>query len=164
MLFLMLSIPTILARFHTARDLGLIGLFLAIYFVIVTGKEKWQVHRTRQWSTAQGTIENLQLEKVSGGMNGVDYWKVRFHYRYNATGEHEGTYAFNCTSETQGQGAIAGLQNKTVCVHYKPGAEGKSVLWEDEMWDLWWDTYWKITHDDAPEQDSESVGATTPRG
>lgn len=149
MLLLILSIPTILARFHSARDLGMIGLFLAIYFAIVTLKEKWQVHYTRSWPTTQGAIENLRVEKVPGGLNGVDYWKVRFQYRYRVQEEHEGSYAFNCTSEEQGRGAIAGLQNKTVCVHYRPADERKSVLWEDEIWNLWWDTYWHMGEDNA---------------
>jgi hypothetical protein len=58
--------------------------------------------------------------------------------------EHKGSYSFNCTSERMGQGVIAGLTDKTVCVHTKPSDESKSVLWEDEIWDLWWDTYWNL--------------------
>lgn len=149
MLLLILSIPTILTRFHSAGNLGMIALVLAIYLAIVTIKKKWQVHYTRGWPTTQGSIENVRVEKVPGGLNGVDYWKVRFHYRYRVTQEHEGDYAFNCISEKQGQGAIAGLQEKTVRVHYKPADERKSVLWEDEVWNLWWDTYWRMSEDNA---------------
>lgn len=163
MFLLAISIPTILGRFHTANELGLIALLLAIYFAIVTIKEKWQVHRTKSWPTTQGAIENLRIEKISGGLNGIDYWKVRFHYKYRVQEEHGGDYAFNCKDEEMGQGAVTGLQDKTVCVHYKPSDEGKSVLWEDEIWDLWWDTYWQMTHqDDTPEQSPASAPNTLP--
>jgi hypothetical protein len=151
MIMLGISVPTILARFHSARQLGIIAGLTVIVVVLMTLREKLRKYKTRNWPISVGTIEDLHLVKVDGGLNGVDYWKVLFRYKYRVQGEHEGKYSFNCTSEAMGQGAIAGLQDKTVCVHYKQSDESKSLLWEDEMWDLWWDTYWQMGND-AEEQ------------
>jgi hypothetical protein len=38
-------------------------------------------------------------------------------------------------------GAVAGLRDKTVSVHYPRSNEARPLLWEDEIWDIWWDTY-----------------------
>lgn len=137
-----ISLPTILARMHSARELGIIALLAAVVITFMTLWEKWKKYHTRNWPSAKGSVTKLDLRKVDGGLNGIDYWKVTIDYTYQAQQEHKGSYSFNCTSETMGQGAIAGLTGKSVCVHYSPSKESKSLLWEDEIWDLWWDTYW----------------------
>jgi len=88
---------------------------------------------------------------VWGGLNGVDYWKIKIEYAYTASGdlaqtEYSGFYSFNVTSEEQANGALAGLKDTTVCVHYSPGNPAQGLLWEDEVWDLWWETYWAMSH------------------
>ncbi len=149
MIMLEISLPTILARFHSMKQLGIIAGLAVVVMALMTLREKLRKYLTRNWPTSVGTIEDLHLVKIDGGLNGVDYWKVLFRYRYRVQAEHEGRYSFSCASEAMGQGAIAGLQDKTVSVHYKPLDQGKSLLWEDEIWDLWWETYWQMGHDTA---------------
>jgi hypothetical protein len=135
---------------------------LALYGIVVTLKEKWRVHKSKNWPKATGSISDIKTEKVDGGVNGVDYHKVSFRYTYQTQPaqaqpgqtqpEHTGSYSFNCISEDQAKGAVAGLLDKTVCVHYQPGNEAKSVLWEDEVWNVWFDTYWQANEGNAPSQ------------
>jgi len=74
-------------------------------------------------------------------VNGIDYWKVTFDYTYKAEREHTKSYSFNCVTENMAAGASVGLKDKTVSVHYKPSDENKAILWKDEVWDIWWETY-----------------------
>jgi hypothetical protein len=149
-----ISLPSIFLLFRSWHEIAFIAGALAVYGIFMTGKEKWRKHRTKSWPTTTGTINDVKVEKVWGGVNGVDYWKVTFSYAYQVQQPHTGKYSFNCTSETMGQGAVAGMQDKTVSVHYKPSNEAETVIWEDEIWDIWWDTYWAMTHEDpAPGAD-----------
>jgi len=110
----------------------------------LTFREKLRKYRTRNWPTADGRVSNMQARQVSGSDSGIDYWKFSFDYTYTVQHTHTGTYRFNCTSKTMVAGASAGLTGKTVRVHVNPYYEAKSLLWEDEVWDLWWDTYWNM--------------------
>jgi len=149
MTILAISLPTILARVRSARELEIIVGIAAVIIAVMTLWEKWKKYHTRNWPTTIGTMSNLQVRKVSGGLNGVDYWKVTIDFTYQVQQAHQGSYSFNCASEEMSQGAIAGLTGKTVCVHYSPSKEGKALLWEDEIWDLWWDTYWNSNKNEA---------------
>jgi hypothetical protein len=140
------SWPSMLLSFRSWREIVIAAGFLAIALAILTCREKLRKYRTRNWPTTPGTVVNIHSRKVDGGSNGIDYWKFTFDYNYGVTQQRTGTYAFNCTSENMVQGATAGLENKTVTVHYKPSDESKGILWEDEIWDIWWDTYWTMTH------------------
>jgi len=135
-------------KWEIAFIVGALALWGAIQF----GREKLRVYRTRNWPRASGTVSNIRVRKVDGGANGVDYWKVTFDFTWRVAQEHTGTYKFNCTTEEMGNGAVAGLKDKPVSVHYKPSDESKGVLWEDEVWDIWWETYWQMTHAEAASQ------------
>jgi hypothetical protein len=102
------------------------------------------VYRTRGWPTSPGTVGNIQSRKVDGGVNGVDYWKLTFDYTYKVEREHTNSHSFNCVTANIADGAIAGLKDKTVSVHYKPSDENKAILWEDEVLNIWWHTYWQL--------------------
>jgi hypothetical protein len=147
-----LSLPWILLRIRSWWEIGVIAGFLALWVIFQTCKEKWRMHRTRGWPTSSGTVTNIQVRKVDGGLNGVDYWKLTFDYIYQVQQEHSGTYSFNCVTEKMAGGATAGLRDKTVSVHYKPSDESKGILWEDEVWDIWWGTYWSEAGDTAAAQ------------
>jgi hypothetical protein len=143
---LLINLPEILVRLHTpARIATAVVLALAIGAVLIL-REKLRKYLTRSWPVSTGTVSNVQVKKVDGGINGIDYWKVSFEYTYSVAQEHSGKYSFNCTSELMGQGAAAGMADKTVAVHYKPSNESKALLWEDEIWDIWWDTYWDMAY------------------
>jgi hypothetical protein len=144
MFLVILSLPTIFMRMRSWEEIGVVAALLAAWVVFATCREKWKKYRTRGWPTATGTLTDIRSEKVDGGLNGVDYWKVKIDYRYTVGQEHPGTYSFNCATENMANGATAGLKEKTVCVHYKPSDEAKALLWEDEVWDIWWDTYWRL--------------------
>jgi hypothetical protein len=131
-----------LLRIRSWWEISLIVGALGLWVLVLTCREKWRKHRTRGWPTTPGAVENIQVRKVDGGMNGVDYWKTSFDYTYQVQQQHHGSYSFNCTSEKMADGAIAGLKDKTVSVHYKPSDESKGIVWEDEVWNVWWDTYW----------------------
>jgi len=167
------SVPTILMKLESHGGIAIFVCVLALYGIVVTLKEKWRVHKSKTWPTATGAISNVKQEKVDGGVNGVDYHKVSFRYTYQTNRgqtnrgqtkqgqaqqgqmrqpEHTGSYSFNCISEAQANGAVAGLVDKTVSVHYQPGNEAKSVLWEDEVWNIWFDRYWQCNEGDAPSQ------------
>jgi len=162
------SVPTILMKLESHGGIAIFVCVLALYGIVVTLKEKWRVHKSKTWPTATGAISNVKQEKVDGGVNGVDYHKVSFRYTYQTNRgqtkqgqaqqgqmrqpEHAGSYSFNCISEAQANGAVAGLVDKTVSVHYQPGNEAKSVLWEDEVWNIWFDRYWQCNEGDAPSQ------------
>ena len=148
---LALSLPWILARFHSWGQIGVVALLLAVWLAFRMGREKLRVYRSRSWPTCPGTVEKLAVRKVDGGLNGVDYWKITFDFRYQVEAEHTGSYAFNCTSEGMAEGAMAGLAGKSVSVHYPKSDAGKGIVWEDEVWDVWWDTYWTMSHPDAAE-------------
>lgn len=147
---LALSMPLFLLRIHSWGEIGFIVGALAVWGLVVTMKEKLRKYRTRSWPTAAGAVSNIQVEKVWGGVNGVDYWKVRFEYSYQGQQTHTGKYKFNCATEKMSQGASAGMQDETVNVHFNPRNEADSVLWEDEIWDIWWDTYWAMKDEPAP--------------
>jgi len=167
------SVPTILMKLESHGGIAIFVCVLALYGIVVTLKEKWRVHKSKTWPTATGAISNVKQEKVDGGVNGVDYHKVSFRYTYQTNRgqtnrgqtkqgqaqqgqmrqpEHTGSYSFNCISEAQANGAVAGLVDKTVSVHYQPGNEAKSVLWEDEVWNVWFDAYWQSNEGNAPSQ------------
>jgi hypothetical protein len=141
MLLAAFSFPWFLLRIHSWSELAIIAGILLLIVFITTGREKFRKYRTRGWPTASGTIGNISVRKVNGGVNGVDYWKLTFEYTYRVQFEHTNNYCFNCLSESMADGATAGLKDKTIPVHYKPVDEYKAALWEDEVWDLWWDTY-----------------------
>jgi len=149
MILTFISLPWIFARLRSWWEVAVIVGLLALWLAFTTFREKLRKYRTRGWPTAAGAIEDIHVRKVDGGINGVDYWNVTFIYRYRVSAEHIGTYSFNCTSEKMSEGAFAGLDNKTVSVHYKPSDESKGILWEDEVWDIWWNTYWQMSHGDA---------------
>jgi hypothetical protein len=134
---------------HSWWEAGAFLGFLALWMVFQTGREKWRMYKSKGWPTTPGAITNIQVRKVDGGLNGIAYWKLSFDYSYRVTQEHSGSYSFNCTSEAMAQGAVAGLENKQATVHFNPANESKGVVWEDEVWNIWWDTYWKLTHTDA---------------
>jgi hypothetical protein len=119
---------------------------LAVWLAFQMGREKLRVYRSRSWPTCAGAVEKLAVRKVDGGLNGVDYWKITFDFCYQVEAEHTGSYAFNCTSESMANGAMAGLAGKNVSVHYPKSAPAKGIVWEDEIWDVWWDTYWLLSH------------------
>jgi len=146
MAHLALSLPWIFLRIRSWWQLGLIVVLLGLWYLFVTFKEKWQKHRTRGWPVVPGAIANIRAKKVDGGLNGVDYWKVTFDYTYRVAQEHSSSFSFNCVTEKMADGAIAGLKDKTVSVRYKPSDESKPVVWKDDVWDIWWDTYWELTH------------------
>ena len=151
MFLALISLPLFYGRIHSWWQIELIVGLLALWWAVQTFREKLRKYRTRGWPTATGTVSNIAMRKVDGGLNGVDYWKVSFDYSYRVAQEHSGSYSFNCTSEAMADGAVAGLKDKTVCVHYSPSGEGKMLLWEDEVWDIWWDIYWQLSHaEDAP--------------
>jgi hypothetical protein len=52
--------------------------------------------------------------------------------------EHSGKYKFNCVTESAGKKAAERLTGANVSVHYNPRDARKSMLWEDEIWDLWY--------------------------
>jgi hypothetical protein len=137
-----LSLPWILLRLRSWWEILLIVGLLALWALFLTCKEKLRKYLSRGWPTAPGTVANIRTRKVDGGMNGVDYWKLTFDYTYRVQQEHSGSYSFNCATENMADGATAGMTGKTVSVHYKPSGESKGILWEDEIWDVWWDTYW----------------------
>jgi hypothetical protein len=146
-----LDLPWILSRLRSRTEIVFIVGLLILYFLVQTAREKWRVYKTRRWPTASATIVRLGYEKIDGGIHGVDYWKVRIDYTYMAANDsgkaqHSGEYRFNVTSEEQAAGAIAGLKDKTVSVHYNPSHVAEGVVWEDEVWDIWWETYWQISH------------------
>jgi hypothetical protein len=148
MLMASISFPLFLLFLRNKWEIAFIAGALALWGAIQFGREKLRVYRSRNWPKATGTVTNIQSRKVDGGINGVDYYKVTFDFNYRVDQDHTGTYDFNCTSEAMAEGAVAGLQDKTVSVHYKPSDESKGILWEDEIWDIWWDTYWQMTHPD----------------
>jgi hypothetical protein len=143
MLLTAMSLPWILLRLRSWWEIAVIVGLLALWGIFLTCKEKLRKYRTRGWPTTPGEVGNLQIRKVDGGMNGVDYWKVAFDYTYHVHTEHSGKYSFNCVTEKMAEGAVTGLRDKAVSVHYKPSDESKGIVWEDEVWDLWWDTYWQ---------------------
>ncbi len=133
-----MSLPSIFARLHSAGAIGFAVVVLAIYFAIVTALEKWRKFRTKNWPTVPGTTCDVEKEFVSGGVNGVDYWRVNFHYTYSAGGtDYKGKYHVNFTSESMREQALAGITRGPVIVHYDPANPSKGVLWEDEVWNLW---------------------------
>ena len=138
-----LSLPWILLRLRSWWEIGLIVGLLALWALFLTCKEKLMKYRSRGWPTATGVVSNVKVRKVDGGINGVDYWKLTFDYTYQVQQQHTGSYSFNCATENMADGATAGMKDKTVSVHYNPSNESKSILWEDEIWDIWWDTYWR---------------------
>jgi hypothetical protein len=137
-----LSLPLIFLRIRSWWEIGVILALLGLWVVFLTCKEKLRKYRTRGWPTSPGTVGNIQVKKVGGGLNGVDYWKLTFDYTYHVQQDHTGSYSFNCVTENMADGATAGLKDKSVSVHYPPSNEAKGILWEDEVWDVWWDTYW----------------------
>lgn len=133
-----MSLPTIIARLGSFNAIIFAAFALAGYFVIVTAIEKWRKFRTRSWPTAAGATCDVEKEFVSGGVNGVDYWRVNFHYTYSVGGtEYKGKYHVNFTSESMREQALAGITKGPAIVHYDPANPLKSVLWEDEVWNLW---------------------------
>ena len=118
------------------RGRGRIGCTPGLFRIF---REKWRVYRTRGWPTSQGTVGNIRPDKVSGGANGVDYWKVKFDYTYKVQQEHTHSFSIICATENLANRASAGLKDKTVSVHYKPSDENKAMLWEDEVFNIWWD-------------------------
>jgi len=149
MLLVLLSPFWIFARLRSWWEILVIAGLLVLWAVVQTFREKLRKYRTKGWPTATGTIANIKIRKVDGGLNGVDYWKVSFDYTYSVSKEQTGSYSFNCVTEAMGNGAVAGLVGKTACVHYNRSKESKGILWEDEVWDIWWDTYWQMSHGDA---------------
>jgi len=149
MILIAVSLPTLISHVRSAQELVIIAGLAVVVVAAMTLWEKWKKYRTKNWPTATGTITKLDAYKVDGGLNGIDYWKVAIHYAYQAQHEGAGVYTFNCTSELMSQGAVAGLTDKPVCVHYSPFKESKSLLWEDEVWDIWWDTYWHLANDNT---------------
>ena len=132
--------------FQSWEKIAFVVAVLAIWLAFQKGREKLRVYRSRSWPTCAGTVEKLAVRKVDGGLNGVDYWKITFDFRYQVEAEHTGSYKFNCTSEEMAQGAMAGLEGKSVSVHYPKSNPEKGIVWEDEIWDVWWDTYWMMSH------------------
>jgi Protein of unknown function (DUF3592) len=155
-----LDLPSILSGIRSRSEIVFIVVFLLIWLIVQTGREKLRKYRSRNWPTTVGTISNLSVHKVDGGLNGVDYWKITIDFTYSVSvsvpneptgNSYSGSYSFNCTSEEMAQGAMAGLKDKTVSVHYNPKEAAKGILWEDDVWDIWWETYWQLSHpDEAP--------------
>ena len=143
MLLTALCLPSLLLRIRSWWEAAVIAGFLALLVLVLTCWEKWRKYRTKGWPTSPGTVAYIHVRKVDGGLNGVDYWKLSFDYTYQVQQEHTSSYSFNCATENMADGATAGLTDKTVSVHYKPSDENKGILWEDEVWDIWWDTYWR---------------------
>ncbi len=125
-------------KLRAPHAIGLVLVLLAVYYAVVTELEKWRVHRTRSWPTAAGNISDVRTEFEPGGTNGVDYWRVYFKYTYTVdSAEYTGEYHVNCVKESLAQSASAGLSSAQALVHYDPQKPAHSVLWEDEVWDLW---------------------------
>jgi hypothetical protein len=142
----LLTFPFFLTRMRSWGEIGAVVALLGVWTLYATCKEKWKKYRTKRWPTTTGTLTDIRSNKIDGGLNGVDYWVVTIDYTYTVAQQHSGTYAFNCVTENMANGAIAGLKDKTVSVHYKPNDEARALLWEDEVWDIWWDTYWALSH------------------
>ena len=159
MLLIIISLPGILSRIRSQGEITFIVVFLALWLLFFTVREKLRVYRTRTWPKTDGDITEVSVKKVGGGINGVDYWKVSLEYSYRVQQEHAGKYSFNCTSENMGNGAVAGLAGKTVAVHYQSSDEAKSLLWEDEVWDIWWDTYWNLEHAETGNGETEATSS-----
>jgi len=137
-----LDAPFFLLALRSWWEIPVVVAGLILWALIATFWEKWRVHRSRNWPTAQGVLSNVRSKPVDGGANGVDYYKIKFDYTYTVTQAHTGSYSFNCVKEAQANGAVTYLRDKTVTVRYAPGNEAKSLLWEDDVWNLWYDDYW----------------------
>jgi hypothetical protein len=134
-----LSLPWILLRMRSWQEIVAVVVLVVLLGLFRIFREKWRVYRTRGWPTSQGTVGNIRPDKVSGGANGVDYWKVKFDYTYKVQQEHTHSFSIICATENLANRASAGLKDKTVSVHYKPSDENKAMLWEDEVFNIWWD-------------------------
>jgi hypothetical protein len=146
---LAISLPTTLLRFRSLQQLAIIAGLAVVVILVMTLRDKWLQYRTKSWSTCVGTLTAVSHRKVDGGLNGIDYWKVTLEYSYRVLQEHSGEFSFTCATEGMAEGAVAALQDKTVCVHYKRSNEANSVLWYDEVWDIWWDPYWNSSKNGA---------------
>jgi hypothetical protein len=161
-LLLALDLPSILLKMRSHGEIAFVLGVLLVWFLVQWGREKLRVRRTKNWPTLDGEILKLGYEKVWGGVNGIDYWKVTIEYQYSATGKngqtgnYSGKYKFNCTSEEMAQGAVAGLKDKPVRVHYDPKKPASNLLWEDDVWDIWWDTYWQLSHPDETPAENQA--------
>ena len=133
----LMDIPYILLKLRNWRGIVTVAGLLAVWWAVATFREKWRKYRTRGWPTAEGAVANIRVEKVDGGANGVDYWKLTFDYSYRVAQEHTSNYSFNLVTEKLRDRAAAGMVGKCVRVHYDPKDEAKGILWEDEVWDLW---------------------------
>jgi hypothetical protein len=131
------SLPYILYKLRNWHGIVFALVGLGLYFLVVLGKEKWEVYRTQRWPVTEAPVEAVRVERVDAGPNGVDYWKLHFNYTYEVTARHSGSYTFNLVTDKLKDEAEAGMAGKTVRVHYNPKDESKSVLWEDEVWALW---------------------------
>jgi hypothetical protein len=132
-----LSLPWILVTLHSWSRILLFVGFLFLYWLFVTLKEKWAKIRTRNWPVTQGPIENIRVEKVEGGVNGADYWKLTFDYTWTVSTQHRDSYSFNLTTDRLRDAAETGLVGKVAAVHYNPKNEADACVWFDEVWDLW---------------------------
>ena len=131
------SIPFILLKLGSWQRMAAAAGLLALFGVFMTGREKLRKFRTRNWPTTPGAIGTIEVKKIDGGANGVDYWKLTFTYTYTVQQPHSGTYSINLVTQGLLDKASAGLPGKTVRVHYNSKDEAKALLWEDEVWDLW---------------------------
>ncbi|MGD0481114.1 MAG: hypothetical protein ABSA42_13150 [Terracidiphilus sp.] len=132
-----LSLPSILLGMRSWQEIVAVAGLIGLWGLFVIYREKWRMYRTRGWPTSPGIVGNIRSRKVSGGKDGVDYWKVTFDYTYKVEREHTNSYSFNCVTENLADRASAGLKDKTVSVHYKPSDENKTILWKDEVWNIW---------------------------
>jgi hypothetical protein len=135
---MVISLPYALWKLHSWTGIAVAVGALVIYAAGSMLLEKWRKHRTRGWPTVQGAVVDLKNTYEDGGANGVRYWRISFGYNYTVNGsDHSGHYKFNCVSEGAGKKAAERLNGATVNVHYNPRDAAKSMLWEDEVWDLW---------------------------
>jgi len=137
MALIALSLPWILLRMRSWQELLAVVVLVVLLGLFRIYREKWRVYRTRGWPTSPGIVGNIRSDKVDGGVNGVDYWKVSFDYTYKVEREHTSSYSFNCVTEHLADRATAGLKGKTVSVHYRPSDENKAILWKDGVWAIW---------------------------
>ena len=130
--------PFLIQRLRVPGFISSVVGLLVLYYLVVTAIEKWRVYRTRNWPTAVGVIQDVTAVRKDGGANGVDYWQVLFNYTYTVNGkQYSGKYHVNCATEGIRDEAAAGLPVAQAIVHYSPSDQGHSVLWEDEVWNLW---------------------------
>ena len=100
--------------------------YLVVYGLVVFVRERWLVHRTRDWPRTTATVATVVAKEISAARGGSRA-ELTLHYGYGVPAAQKGFYRITRSARPTAE-ALQALVGREFTVRYNPVNHGESVV------------------------------------